>query len=163
MNMTFTEKELDIIKAALCTAYCKGEGFLFSKDNAKEVESKIAAVADKIAETQTREIAIAEVSLTKRRIDGRRMGGIGNGAWYTVGCTVWENEHGDIATMTCDDPYGEGEWFVDLGCSLWNRAYKTRRGAENYLTKNGYKPIYSTVFGETAYIHRDTINMMGNI
>lgn len=41
----------------------------------------------------------------------------------------------DRATLR---PSLDGGWFVDMGCSLWDRYYKSKKCAENYLVRCGY-------------------------
>lgn len=49
---------------------------------------------------------------------------------------IYTNEYGTTAYLK---QWTDGTWYVDMGCILWNRAYKTERGARNYLTKQGFK------------------------
>jgi hypothetical protein len=35
--------------------------------------------------------------------------------------------------------YGEGDYFVDMHCILWNRHYKSYAWAKKYLEKCGYE------------------------
>lgn len=48
------------------------------------------------------------------------------------------DEYGTKATLT---QWSDGTWFVDMGCQLWNRIYKSERWALNYLIKSGYKEV----------------------
>lgn len=50
----------------------------------------------------------------------------------------WEHDtdYGtEKATLTT---YGEGDYFVDMGCMLWNRSYKRYTPAKKYLEKCGF-------------------------
>ena len=52
---------------------------------------------------------------------------------------TWEHETDfgtDVATLTT---YEKGDYFVNMGCILWNRAYKRYPSAKKYLEKNGYQ------------------------
>lgn len=47
-------------------------------------------------------------------------------------------EHNTQATL---ERWSDGTWFVNMGCNLWNRIYKSERWAIAYLTKNGYQEV----------------------
>ena len=54
---------------------------------------------------------------------------------------TWEltTDYGtDTATLTA---YDKADYFVDMGCMLWNRAYKRYSSAKKYLEKCGYQYI----------------------
>lgn len=54
----------------------------------------------------------------------------------------WIITYGDGTTEYAElQTYGKKDYFVDLNCQLWNRAYKSKRAAQNYLLKSGYKPL----------------------
>lgn len=38
-----------------------------------------------------------------------------------------------------------GEYYVDMGCSLWNRYYKSYSWASKYLKKCGYEKIKTVI------------------
>lgn len=48
------------------------------------------------------------------------------------------NEYGDIAILK---EHTDKTWYCDLGCGLWDREYKNKKSAINYLNKNGYVEI----------------------
>lgn len=37
--------------------------------------------------------------------------------------------------------WADGSWFIDMGCQLWNRIYKSEKVALNYLAKHGWKEV----------------------
>jgi len=43
--------------------------------------------------------------------------------------------------------FGEGDYFVDMGCMLllWNRSYKSYAWAKKYLERCGYKHIDTVI------------------
>lgn len=52
---------------------------------------------------------------------------------------TWEHET-DFGTETATlTTYEKGDYFVDMGCILWNRAYKKYAFAKRYLEKCGYE------------------------
>ena len=55
---------------------------------------------------------------------------------------TWEITHEDGMTekATIEHELG-GEYFVDMGCCLWNRYYKSYAWAKKYLEKCGYKNV----------------------
>lgn len=53
---------------------------------------------------------------------------------FTKEVALYSNAYGTQAVLK---QWSDGTWFVDFGCMLWNREYKTRRGAEKYLEKQG--------------------------
>lgn len=57
----------------------------------------------------------------------------------TMVIETWEraNDYGtETATLTT---YEVGDYFVDMGCMLWNRAYKRYAFAKKYLEKCGFE------------------------
>lgn len=48
----------------------------------------------------------------------------------------------ETATLTT---YEQGDYFVDMGCALWNRAYKRYASAKKYLEKCGYQHIKTKI------------------
>lgn len=58
---------------------------------------------------------------------------------------TWEHET-DFGTETATlTTYGEGDYFVDMGCILWNRAYKRYPAAKKYLEKCGFEHIHTKI------------------
>lgn len=55
---------------------------------------------------------------------------------------VWRITHADGMTEQATvEQFSDGEWFVDMGCSLWNRSYKSYGWARKYLERNGYSLV----------------------
>lgn len=55
---------------------------------------------------------------------------------------TWETTYGDGSTGTAYIEYGIGEgYWVDMGCCLWNRLYKSYPWAKKYLEKDGFKLV----------------------
>lgn len=53
----------------------------------------------------------------------------------------WEHETDfgtEKATLTTYEP---GDYFVDMGCILWNRSYKRYGAAKKYLEKCGFNKV----------------------
>lgn len=54
----------------------------------------------------------------------------------------WVVDHpdGTWETATLEHEIG-GEYFVDMGCQLWNRYYKSYGWAKRYLERCGYTKV----------------------
>lgn len=58
---------------------------------------------------------------------------------------TWEHKtyYGtETATLTT---YEKGDYFVDMGCVLWNRAYKRYASARKYLEKCGFQLVNTRI------------------
>ena len=42
---------------------------------------------------------------------------------------------GERATL---EKFSDGKWFVDMGCCLWNKYYKSEKLALSFLKKEGF-------------------------
>lgn len=53
---------------------------------------------------------------------------------------IWKQTtvDGETHTATIEDAWDNG-WWVDMGCSLWNKWYKRKANAEKYLQRCGYE------------------------
>ena len=57
---------------------------------------------------------------------------------YTMVKEEWVKDYADGTYATATVEHLGGEYFVDMGCGLWNRFYKSYAWAKRYLLKNGY-------------------------
>lgn len=51
---------------------------------------------------------------------------------------VLKTEYGLLDMATLEKAWDDG-WWVDMGCSLWNKWYKRKANAEKYLKRCGYE------------------------
>lgn len=57
---------------------------------------------------------------------------------YTMIKEEWVKDYIDGTHTIATVEWLGGEYYVDMGCDLWSRFYKSYTWAKKYLLKNGY-------------------------
>lgn len=135
--MNFTNDELKMIRRAL--------GYYANHCNHLDDEDKdvlwdtYGKAKDELFKLSAKAIA---------NYDGKAI--FASGAYYYDGDIVFANEYGDVAVLR---RYDDKEYFVDLGCCLWNKGYKRQANAEKYLEKSGYRKAEVLVSDGKVYVN----------